>query len=68
MTTIINTPGSGGNGDSGSGFLALLIVIILLVLGALFIWPGYMRGNAPAQPGANINLTLPANGGSGTNQ
>ena len=64
MTTIINTPNSGGNGDSGAGFVALLIVIILLVLGALFIWPGYMRGKTPAPTnGANINVTLPTGSG-----
>ncbi len=63
MTTIINTPNSGGNGDSGLGFLALIIVIVLLVLGALFIWPGYMRGKAAPTTGANINVTLPTSGG-----
>ncbi len=62
MTTIVNTPNSGG--DSGAGFIALLIVVILLVLGALFIWPGYMRGKTPAAtPGANINVTLPTGSG-----
>lgn len=69
MTTIVNTPNSGG--DSGAGFMVLVIVIILLVLGALFIWPGYMRGKAPeAAPGANINITLPTGSGDngGTNQ
>lgn len=51
--------------------MVLVIVIILLVLGALFIWPGYMRGKAPeAAPGANINITLPTGSGDngGTNQ
>lgn len=62
MVTIVNTPN--GNGDSGAGFVALIIVIILVVLGALFVWPGYMKDKAPSN-GASINVTLPA--GSGDN-
>lgn len=66
MATIVNTPG-GDNSDSSAGW-AVAVIILLVVIAGIAFW--YIRGRAaPASnPGATIQVNLPAggdNGGSG---
>jgi hypothetical protein len=62
MTTVINTPGSGNNGDnSGLGMIVgILIAVIAIALFFIYGLPA-MRGNeAPKDDSLNVNVTLPA--------
>lgn len=60
MTTVINNPSSEG---SGAGVF-VGIVVLVIVLAAFFIYglPA-LQHQAPANPAANINVTLPAPSG-----
>lgn len=64
--TIVNTPSSN---DSGAGWAVAIIILLVVIVGG-FLW-FRTRGvpAAPAQPGANINVTIPtpsAGGSAGT--
>jgi len=65
MATIVNNPGdSGGN---SAGWAVAVIVLLVVIAGGFFWYTRYYK--APAQPGANIQVNLPAGGddsGSGT--
>ena len=60
--TIVTTPGT--TSDSGAaGWVVAFVILAVIVLGAL-VWA--RRGApAPANPGANINVTVPGVGGNG---
>jgi uncharacterized membrane protein len=61
MTTVINTPGSGNNGDnSGLGMImGILITIVVIVLFLIYGLPAIRSNEAPKDDGLNINVTLP---------
>ncbi len=67
MTTEINNMG-GGSGDSSASTVLIAVVVVILI--GLAIWFFGFRGpaGAPANTGgsADINVTLPAGGDSGT--
>jgi len=62
MATIINTPGRSGE-DSGAG---VIIGVVLAILVIAFLFFAYAlpamrnQGQSTTQPGANVNVTLPA--------
>lgn len=62
MTTVINTPPSGNNSDSGSGIiLGVIVALILVTLFFIYVLP-VLRTNmntAPKNDSMNINVTLP---------
>ncbi len=63
MATIINTPGS-GESDSGAGLVVgIIIAIVLIGLFVIYGVPALRRNQAPSG-GTNINVSLPAGGGS----
>ncbi len=68
MATIINNPQPSDRtvfeSDSSSGWVATVIILLVLIFGGVYLWMQYRRAPAP-QPGASINVTLPA-GNSGT--
>jgi hypothetical protein len=69
MAIIVNNPGETRTVDSGSdaaSWMLAVAVIIILIVGAVYLLPriAYRGTPAPAAPGANINVTLPANTGS----
>lgn len=58
MTTVVNTPSSGGNGSgAGMGVMVgvLVVVVALVVLFLIFGWPK-LRGGYSAPDDVNINL------------
>ncbi len=77
MATIINNPSDTRpvvtSEDSGVGIVVgLLVALVLIVLFVMYVLPS-MRGAAvtpatetPAGASANINLTVPSTGDSGT--
>jgi len=54
--TIVNTPSQ----DSGTAGWAVAVIILLAVIVGGFLWYRSHGAAAPAQPGANINVTIPA--------
>lgn len=61
MATVINTPGTTSSNDgAAAGWAVAAVVLLAALLVALFVWPGFVRNNAPATvPGTNINVSLP---------
>ncbi len=62
MATIVNTPGD--RSDNSAGW-AVAVIILLVVIAGIAFWYMRYRG-APAQnPGATIQVNLPAGGDNG---
>lgn len=62
MATIVNNPGSGGNGggDSGLGMLLGVIVGILLVIFLIVYGVPYFRADrVEPTPSPNVEVNLP---------
>ncbi|MEK7099638.1 MAG: hypothetical protein AAB883_00665 [Patescibacteria group bacterium] len=57
MATIVNNPGATDNG--AAGWAVAVVILIAVVLGGLFVWPGYMK-SAQESGGTNVNVTVPA--------
>lgn len=63
MATIVNTPGSSG---SAGGWIIAGVLLIVVVLIALFVWPGYGRVEEAAPASMDVNVTIPTPGDSST--
>jgi hypothetical protein len=64
MATFINNPGATVPQESGAaaaGWALAAVLLAFLILGALFIWPGYARNAAPSSNPSetNINVSVP---------
>ena len=72
MTTVINSP-TPVTTDDGAGIglgmvFGVIITIALIILFVVFGIPALSKGQQqPAQPGTNINVTLPTGSTQGTN-
>ncbi len=68
MATVINTPASQTSDGAAAGWAVAIVVLVAALLVALFVYPGFIRPAATQTqtPGANINVQLPASGGSDT--
>lgn len=57
MATIVNTPASSGDSNSGSSFLVGIVLLILFILALLYFGlPMLNRASAPAQaPAPQVN-------------
>ncbi|MDB5238048.1 MAG: hypothetical protein JWM46_318 [Candidatus Kaiserbacteria bacterium] len=61
--TVVVDRGSNSQDNSAVGMVLALIVVLALVIGGVYL---YRHGGArAANPGTNINVTLPAAGSSG---
>ncbi len=62
MTTIINTPGQGGDNDGGMGaglILGIIITVLaIIVLFYVYGWPA-LKGDQQQQPDTNVNIQIP---------
>lgn len=65
MATVINTPSVRDSTSDGAaaGWAVAVVVLLGALLLALFVWPGFVRQSAPAQPTPNINVTIPGTTG-----
>jgi hypothetical protein len=62
MTTVVNNPG-GSDGSGVGTVIGIIVVVVLLIILVVYGLPALRGGAAPANPGANINVTLPAGSG-----
>ena len=70
MAIVVNNPsGTTDEGSNAAGLIISLAIVVVLVLGAIYLLPRIAERAAPAaNPGANINVTLPTGGDSGAPQ
>lgn len=59
MATIVNNP----DGNGASGWIVAVVVLVVLLLIALFVWPGLARENTTVQETPNEGV----NGNNGDN-
>lgn len=68
MTTVVNNPGSTGDGGSGMGMvIGIILVILVVILLVLFGLPALRGGggtdapdiNAPSGGGVELNVPVP---------
>ena len=60
MTTVINTPPAGDNGDSGAGIiLGVIVAIVIIVLFFVYGLPAIRGANNTEPRTTNINVQIP---------
>ena len=73
MSTIINNPGGTrvepertvlvNSADSSAGWAVAVVILLVVIVGGAYWYTHHYRAPAPASGGTNINVTLPATGG-----